>query len=167
MMKLKNVSKVFQKRERGTAGREIFDVNEKILGWSGFWPVDQESKGSRNKIQRMKTFLFLCVCFGGILYPQYLFIRANLENLTEVSVCISMGLSNILQVLKMLVYIRYRKVLSDVVVEMRSEWKKCIFIQGSHLPYFIKLQVFQIKCWPAISGAQLASKAKSVSEKLH
>jgi hypothetical protein len=123
-----NIQRKIEKISKG----EIFDVNEKILGWSGFWPVDQESKGSRNKIQRLKTFLFLCVCFGGILYPQYLFIRANLENLAEVSVCISMGLSNILQVLKMLVYIRYRKVLSDIVVEMRSEWKKCIFIQGSH-----------------------------------
>jgi hypothetical protein len=103
------------------ADSRISETSEKILKWSGFWP------DSATFLDKLKAYLFLLACSLLILYPQYLFIAENLDNLAEISVSISMVFSNVLWVLKMIVFIYYRKELSELIEEMREQWEKCEF----------------------------------------
>lgn len=103
---------------------EVFEINEKILKWSGFWPVDDGTK-IYTIFNKIKRITFWSACFLIILHSQYLYIVNNQDKLAEISVVVSMIFSVLLQIAKFSVFMIYRKDLGKIVLEMRDQWRKC------------------------------------------
>jgi hypothetical protein len=105
--------------------KKLFQLNDKLLRWSGFWP-DHEENWVKKIQQLLKMGFFLVVTIGWVLYPELYYLYVHRDSVQLLSLGFTYFISVLLCVWKMGVFIVYRRDLAQLIKDMQEKWEKCL-----------------------------------------